>query len=64
MYSLSGYFHISSSLTLEEIQCIPAAEEWLNSHCYFMKLCPSQSDEMANIGVLFCSSIFSFRDDF
>jgi hypothetical protein len=63
MHSLSGYFHISSSLTLEELQRIPIVEEWLDSHRYFMKLCPSQAEEMVTIGILCYSSIFSFRDN-
>jgi hypothetical protein len=63
MHSLSGYFHISSQLTLEEIKSIPAIEDRLDSHRYFMKLCPSQAEEMVNIEILCYSSVFTFHDD-
>ncbi len=63
LYSLSRYFHISSELTLEELKANPIVDEWLDLHLYYMKSCPSQSEEMVNIGVLCYSSIFTFHDD-
>jgi hypothetical protein len=39
-------------------------EEWQDSHRYFMRLCPSNTEEMVKIGMLcYNSSIFIFRDD-
>jgi hypothetical protein len=63
LYSLGGYFHISSELSLDNLKTILIIDKWLDSHRYNMKLCPSQHEEMINIGVLCYSSIFTFRDD-
>jgi hypothetical protein len=49
-YSLSGYFHISSTLAFDELCSIPQVEEWLNTYNYSIKLCPSQTEEMTKIG--------------
>ncbi len=46
-----------------KLQKKPALEEWLDSHRYFMRLCPSNAEEMVKIGMLCYSSIFIFRDD-
>lgn len=63
MYSISGYFHISSNLQFQDLISKPALEEWLDSHRYFMKLCPSNAEEMVKIGLLCYGSIFHFRKD-
>jgi len=34
LYSLSGYFHISSELSLEDLKTISIIDEWLDSHQY------------------------------
>lgn len=52
LYSISGYFHISSDLTFDELKAKPLVEEWLDSYHYYMKICPSQAEEMVQIGVL------------
>ena len=62
-YSLSGYFHVSSTLSFEEICTIPQIEEWLDTYNYSIKLCPSQSEEMMQIGALCYSNIFMYRKD-
>jgi hypothetical protein len=63
LYSLSGYFHISSELNLNALIRTPAIKEWLDSHHYFICPCPSQSEEIVKIGVLCYSSIFISRED-
>jgi hypothetical protein len=62
-YSLSGYFHVSSSLTFEALQQNQKVNEWLEYNRYYMKLCPNQEEEMVQIGALCFSSIFIYRDD-
>ena len=63
LYSLGGYFHVSSEHTLEELIRIPAIEEWLDSHWYFIWPCTSQAEKMVKIGVLCYGSIFFFCKD-
>ncbi len=62
-YSLSGYFHISSSMTLDTLKSHPAIAEWLDSNRYYLKACSSNSEEMVPIGALCFSSIYINRDD-
>jgi hypothetical protein len=62
-YSLSGYFHISSSLTFDALQQHQKINEWLEYNKYYMKLCPSQEEEMVQVGALCFSSIFIYRED-
>jgi hypothetical protein len=63
LYSLSGFFHISSQLSFNDLYKHPIIEEWLDSYHYFMRLCPSQNEEMVQIGALCYGSIFLFRED-
>ncbi len=56
-YSLSGYFHIGTCMSAEALFWHPMVLEWLNGHCYYIKLSPSQSEEMVQIGALLFSSI-------
>ncbi len=35
-YYISGYFHVSSTLSFDGLVRKPALEEWLDSHWYFM----------------------------
>jgi hypothetical protein len=62
-YSLSGYFHISSSLTFEEKRDHKDMIEWLEENRYYIKLFPSQNEEMVQIGALCFSSIYIYRED-
>jgi hypothetical protein len=62
-YSLSGYFHISSTLTFNTLKEHKDMIEWLEGNRYYIKLCPSQNEEMVQIGALCFSSIYSYRED-
>jgi hypothetical protein len=62
-YSLSGYFHISTSYTFAALQQHQKLSEWLEYNRYFVKLCPSQEEEMVQVGALCYSSIFLYRED-
>lgn len=63
MYSLSGYLHISSTLSFNELTSIPSIVEWLDTYNYFIKLCPSQTEEMTQIDALCYSKVFIYRED-
>ena len=60
-YSISGYFRISSTLLFNKIIKKTALEEWLDSHRYFMRQCPSNAEEMVKIGML-CVSIRTYSE--
>jgi hypothetical protein len=60
-YSLSGFFHISTSLTLQEICALLTVDEWLDSYKYYVKACPSQREEMIQIRALCYSSELLYR---
>jgi hypothetical protein len=62
-FSLSGFFHINSTLTLDEIKSLPSVEEWLDTNKYHICQCPSQSEEMVPIGVICYSSPFHHREE-
>ncbi len=63
MYLLSGYFHVSSDLSFQELKQLPMVEEWLDTYRYYLKIFPSQAEETVQIGALCYSSILTFRDD-
>lgn len=63
MYSLSGFFHISSSLPLDEIITAPKVYKWLESNHYSIKPSPSNADKMVQIGALCFSSDLIYRED-
>jgi len=58
LFSISRYFHIKSSLSYESIIHSHQVEEWLDSHCYSLKPCPSQAEEMVPVGALCFSNLF------
>jgi hypothetical protein len=62
-YSLSGYFHISSNLSLDELKSLPAIKEWLNTYHYFIWSCPSQREEMVQISTLCYRSRYMYCED-
>ena len=62
LFSLSGYFHVSSALPPDELFHLPLIDEWLESYRYYIKICPSQAEEMVKIGLLCYGSTFIFRD--
>jgi len=63
LYSLSGYFHISSQKSFKDIMALPRIQEWLDSNLYFIKLCPSQEEEMVPLRALCYSHVLMNRDD-
>jgi hypothetical protein len=62
-YSISGYFHVSSELTFNDLISMPAVAEGLDSNRYFIKACPSQSEEMVHVGVLCYGNTLTFCED-
>jgi hypothetical protein len=62
-YSLSGYFHMKSSLSFKDLFKHHLVEEWLDLHCYSLKLCPSQTKEMVPVGALCFSNLFMHRKE-
>jgi hypothetical protein len=63
-YSLSGFLHdVSSTLSFDQLCSLPSIDEWLDTYNYFMKLCLSQSKEMTQIGALYYSNLFMYRED-
>jgi hypothetical protein len=62
-FSLSGYFHIRTTLTDEELFGHKEIIEWLEFNRYNVKMSPSQDEEMIQIGALCFSSIFTYRED-
>jgi hypothetical protein len=62
-YSLSGYFHIQTTLTDDELFNHHGIREWLEFNRYHIKLSPSQDEEMIQVGTLCFSSIFTYRED-
>lgn len=62
-YSLSDFFHLFTTLSLDEmLQKIPIAE-WLDAYQCIIKLCRSQEEEMLLIGALCYGSIFLYCED-
>lgn len=37
--------------------------DWLEENKYYMKMCPSQNEEMVQIGDLWFSSIYMYKED-
>ncbi len=62
-YSLSGYFYLRMSHTLQAFSTNPQVAEWLDINQYFIKLCPSQAEEMVQIGALCYSHILMHREE-
>jgi hypothetical protein len=63
MFSLSGYFHIKTSVSYNSLIHCSQVEEWLDSHCYSLKMCPSQTEEMVPVGALCFSNLFMHREE-
>ncbi len=62
-YSLSGFIHLSSMLSYDEIFSQPPIIEWLDTYQYSTKKCSSQNEEMAIIGALCYGSTWIYRED-
>jgi hypothetical protein len=63
LYSISGFLHISSQLSFKEITSLTKVQEWLDSNQYFIKLCPSQEEEMVPLGALCYSNVLMHQED-
>jgi len=63
MYSLSGYLQVKSSLSYKNLIQQPQVEEWLDLHCYSLKLCPSQTEEIVPVGALCFGNLFMHREE-
>ena len=61
--SLSGYIHLSTNLSFEDLSIAPPVFEWLETNHYTMKECPSHDEEMVQIGALCFGSELIYRDD-
>jgi hypothetical protein len=61
-YSLSGYLHLRSALSFKELVNSPPVQEWLDANRYILKLCPSQVEEMVQIGALCYSHMLMNRE--
>jgi hypothetical protein len=62
-YSLSGFIHLSSLYSFEEIFNQDPVIEWLDTYQYSVKRCSSQSEEMAIVGALCYGSTWIYRED-
>jgi cell wall assembly regulator SMI1 len=61
-HSISGFIHIVTSLTLEELSTQLPLAEWLQTYQYSIVLCKSQEEEMSLVGALCYGSLFLHRD--
>jgi hypothetical protein len=62
-YSLSGFFHLNTAVSFNELFIEPTIAQWLDTYQYSVKLCPSQAEEMAIIGALCYGSLWIYRED-
>ena len=62
-YSLSGFFHLNSTIPFQELFTEAPIAQWLDTYQYSVKLCPSQTEEMAVIGSLCYGSLWMYRED-
>ncbi len=53
--------HLRTAYSFRDLMHLPQLEEWLDSHRYFAKTCPSQVKEMVQIGALCYSHISMHR---
>jgi hypothetical protein len=61
--TLSGDFHIGSSLPFPDLKGHMKFSTWLESHGYNVTLCECQTSDMVKIGFLSCIQGFTYRDD-
>jgi hypothetical protein len=61
-HSISGFIHITSSLSPQELETKLPLAEWLQTYQYSIALCKSQDEEMSLIGALCYGSLFLYRD--
>jgi hypothetical protein len=61
-HSISGFIHIVTSLTVEELGSTLPLAEWLQTYQYSIVKCKSQDEEMSLAGALCYGSLFLHRD--
>ncbi len=61
-YSLSGFIHITTILSFDELTNHTKIAEWLETFQYAIKMCRSQNEEMPLIGALCYGSLFLYRE--
>jgi hypothetical protein len=61
--SLAGDFHVSSSLSFEELSTHATIANWLTLQGYYMVLCDCQTSDMVRIGFLLRVRPFVWRED-
>jgi hypothetical protein len=61
-HSISGFIHVITSLTIEEMGSKLPLAEWLQTYQYSVLLCKSQDEEMSLAGALCYGSLFLHRD--
>jgi hypothetical protein len=62
-YSLSGFIHLCSFMSYDELISQPPLVEWLDTYQYSTKKCSSQSEEMTIIGAFCYGSTWIYRED-
>jgi hypothetical protein len=63
MYSLSGFFHIRKALSFNDLITSTPVAEWLDTYRHYIKLCPSQEEEMVQVGALCYSNVLMHREE-
>jgi hypothetical protein len=63
MYSLSGFFHIRTALSFQDLITSTPVVEWLDIYHDYIKLCTSQEEEIVQIGALCYSNILMHREE-
>jgi len=61
-HSISGFIHVITSLTIEQMESKLPMAEWLQTYQYSIILCKSQDEEMSFVGALCYGSLFLHRD--
>jgi hypothetical protein len=62
-YSLSGFFHLNSTIPYQDLFSLAPIAQWLDTYQYSVKLCPSQTEEMSVIGALCYGSLWMYQKD-
>jgi hypothetical protein len=62
-FNISGDYHLSSSMTFDELCSHQKIYEWLHAHGYYLVLSECQSSDMLKIGFLTRVRPFTWRED-
>jgi hypothetical protein len=63
LYYLSRFFHICTALTFQDLTAHNSVAEWLDTYQYYVKLCPSQHEEMVQVGGLCYSNVLMHHEE-